>query len=123
MRSVGVGGRLLARDAHDALLRGLDALRLAPGSDAGVRVAPQVVGPRRPLRLAQLPVCGPRLVVDADYAARGPLRRHIDRVADRALTSHRTVTEWLANDLLVTGHPGVAFESAKAAPKRSNKPP
>lgn len=120
----------LSRLALRALGEGLESLlpiRSAPCGDAGVRVSPQVIGPRRALLRAQFPVCSPRLVVDADYAAGGPLRRHEHSVADRAMTRHlpagEPVTGWLSNDLLVTGHPVVRFKGAKAAPKRSNKPP
>lgn len=116
----------LSRLALRALGEGLESLlpiRSAPCGDAGVRVSPQVIGPRRALLRAQFPVCSPRLVVDAHYAAGGPLRRHVDSVADRAVDGHQAVTDWLSNDLLVTGHPDVPFKGAKAAPKRSNKPP
>lgn len=128
--SVGVRGRLLARDAHDALLGLLDALLLAPSGDAGVGVPAQIVGARRPFRLTQLPVCGPRLVVDADYAARGSLRRHGHSVADRAMTRHLSrdcrigsESNWISNDLLVTGHPGVGSNRIQGTSRALSKPP
>ena len=114
-----VGGNVVVEVLEPAL----HGLLLAPRVDPGMRVPAQVVSARRPLRCAQLPVCGPRLVVDADYAAGGSLRRHEHSVADRAVDGHQVVTEWLSIDLLMTGHPDVPFKGAKAAPKRSNKPP
>lgn len=107
----------------EALEAAVDRLLLAPRSDAGVRMPAQVVRTGRSLRGAQLPVFTPRLVVDANYAARGSLRRHEHSVADRAVDGHHPVTEWLSIDLLVTGHPEVRFKGATAAPKHSNRPP
>lgn len=101
----------------------LDGLLLAPRGDAGVRMPAQVVGPRRPLGCTQLPVHGPRFVVDADYAARGSLRRHVDSVADRALTRHHPVTKWLHIDLLLTGHPGVGWKGIRGINSAPPKPP
>lgn len=115
-----VGSLQLVETALDGALAGL---LLAPSRDAGMCVTAKVVGSRRPLRSTQLPICGPRLVVDADYAARGSLRRHEHSVADRAMTGHPSVMEWPSIDLLVTGHPAVGFKGAAAAPKRSNRPP
>lgn len=114
----------------EAVKPALHGLLLLPCLDAGVRVPTQVVGSRRPLFGAQLPVCGPRLVVDADYAARGSLRRHKHSVADRAVDGHLgrgsanpSGRNWLSIDLLLTGHPAIVFKGATAAPKRSNRPP
>lgn len=118
-----VDGGVLTEVLESALQGGLSGLLLAPGIDAGVCVSAQVVGSRRAFCLAQFPVCGPRLVVDADYAAGGSLRRHADRVADRAVAGHRAVTKCLLIDLLVTSHPGVLFKGATAASQRSNRPP
>lgn len=114
---------VFAEVLEPALQGGLSGLLFAPCGDAGVRMSAQVVGSRRAFRLAQLPVCGPRLVVDADYAAGGSLRRHAASVADRAVTGHQPVTECLPIDLLVTSHPGVLFKGATAASQRSNRPP
>jgi len=121
-----VGGNVVVEVLEPAL----HGLLLAPRVDPGMRVPAQVVSARRPLRCAQLPVCGPRLVVDADYAAGGSLRRHEHSVADRAVDGHlppRAVIlnrrNWPSIDLLVTGHLAIRFEGAKAAPDRQMKPP
>lgn len=108
----------------------LKGLLLAPRLNAGMCMTAQVVGAGCSLLRAQLPVCSPRLVVDADYAARGSLRRHVHSVTDRAVDGHlcRRATnfngrDWPSVDLLVTGHPAVGFKGATAAPARSNRPP
>lgn len=92
---------------------GSSALGLSPGRDAGVNVTTHVIGAGRSLRLAQLPVCGPRVVVDADHAAGGSLRRHADSVADSLLTRHLRHAKCVADVLRVTTHPEVLSKHAE----------
>lgn len=115
-----VGRVLLVQSALDGTLTGL---LLAPRVDLADDVHAHVGSAGDALLLAQPSVVRPRLIVDADHSAGLPFRRHADSVADRPMCSHPPVTKWLPSDLLLTGHPDVRFKGAKAAPKRTNKPP
>lgn len=92
------------------------ALALTPRRDLAQDIHAHVRGAGDALLLARLLVVRPRLVVDPNYAAGLPLRRHVDSVADRSVTGHQTVTVRLTIDYQVTGHPDVESES-RAAPK------
>lgn len=64
------------------------ALALLPCRDLPVDVTTEVVCTGRAHVLARLLVRGPRLAIDADHAAGGSLRRHVDSVADRTRDGH-----------------------------------
>lgn len=87
--------------------------------DLDVHVATQVIGSIRALGSARLTEGRPRLVVDADYAATGSLRRHGHRVADRAPDGHLGAGGFPFGAPTVPLHPGVRSNQANAG----NKPP
>lgn len=67
---------------------GLRALTTAVRGDLPVDVTAQVIGPSRAHVGARLGIGVPRLLVDAQHAAGGSLRRHATSVADRAPSGH-----------------------------------
>ena len=89
-------------------------LLAAPGVHARVDVTTDVIGAGGSLRLAQLPVRRPHLVIDADHAARGALRRHVDSVADQSGATHPYASTCVADVLRVTVHPEVESETGQA---------